>query len=320
VTVIFRFSEPAADRLLASEEIIGRIGLTLDDTVSAALASLMPRVAERVAQVSRAKSEEAARIAAAEAARREEEAAQRAAEEAARIAAEEQRPAAGEETEEGAETATAGQRPEEPAEAEEGAEAGTAGEGAAEAAAVVEGEERFRRLELALGFAPFVPVGTPNDYLMLGYAPSLSLAYRFPRARGALAAGLHGGLMYLAPETPDEVAYLRWLIDLGLDFRYVVPRSTRVRMYLQLSAGAAYRLPDDPNAESLVSQELTRVLPYGRAGVGMFISVSQRFGVAIDALYHGYFYLYQDPTAAGGALRVEVVSGLLPSLNVYFRL
>jgi hypothetical protein len=126
--------------------------------------------------------------------------------------------------------------------------------------------------------------------------------------------------MYLDPADPSGAAYLRWLITFGLDLRYIIPEGAPFRFYAQLSGGAAYRLPDDFAAQSPVSERLTSVLPYGRGGVGMLVSVSRRFGVAVDVLYHAYFYLYRDAAGGSGALKAELISGLLPSLTVYFRL
>jgi hypothetical protein len=286
VSVSFRFHDVAGGRLLDAQEAAGRIDLSLDETVTSAMAALMPRVADRVAQVARLKGEEAAREAQRE------------------------------------------------AEAGGGAPAGS-GEGGPSVASVpmrpgtlppeepqatpMGPEEPFRPLELMLGFAPFVPLGTPDNYLSLGYSPSLALFYRFPVSAGAFATGVHAGFMYLDPADPNGAAYFRWLVALGLDFRYIVPEGAPFRFYAQLSGGAAYRLPDSLDAQSPVSQRLTRVLPYGRGGVGVLMSLSRRFGVAVDALYHAYFYLYRD-AAAGGSLKAEVISGLLPSLSFYLRL
>jgi len=280
--VSFRFYDVPADDLLATEEASSPIDLSLDAAVSAAVQALMPRVAQRVAAVSRLKAEEAARLAELRAAEVAEEAGDR----------------PGVAFGQAAPQPLPSQRP----------FAAPPGE-----------EERFRRVELALGFAPFVPVGAPGQYFTFGYAPSLGFLYRLRPAFGSLGVGAHTGLMYLDPAEQDQAAYFRWLIPLGIDLRYSLPENRPFRLYVHLAGGGAYRLPDSFSDQSGVSERLTRVLPYARGGIGMLVGMGEGFGLAVDAQYHAYFYLYRDSTGTGELL-AEVVSGILPSVSLYVRL
>ncbi|MBN1837722.1 MAG: hypothetical protein JW820_17830 [Spirochaetales bacterium] len=304
VRISFRFYEAAGGRLLATEEAAGRIDLSLDDAVSSAVEALTPRVETRVAEVARRKAEEqAARLAAEEEARRAAEA------EAARIAA-----ARGAEAE-GAEKASGPERP--------GIALGPAAPVPLPAqrpfAAPPGGEGSLRKVELALGFAPFVPVAAPDRYFAVGYAPSFAFLYHLRPGFGRLGVGAHTGVMYVDPEEPDQSAYFRWLIPLGVDLRYSLPEMRPLRLYVQLSGGAAYRFPDSVSEPSGASQRLTRVLPYARGGIGMIAGMGERLGLALDAQYHAYFYLYRD-TAGSGEIVAEVISGVLPSASLFLRL
>lgn len=281
-TIRFRFHDLATNRLLAVEEAAGPIDLALDDLVASALAPMVSAVAPRAAIVSERKTLEAAR----QAEQRRLAAAQ--AEAAAREQRRDQEPAPQPLPAEG---------PVAPARAE---------------------RERHQRIELALGFAPFVPVGAPTEYFQLGYLPVVGCSYRLAAAFGVFGLGAHTGVMYLDPRDPPSAAYLRWLVPVGIDVRYSLPESRPFALYAQLSGGGAYRLPDSFSEESAVSERLTRWLPYARAGIGMAVGVSERFGLTVETLYHAYFYVYREGDGSG-SLAVEVLSGLLPSVGLYVR-
>jgi hypothetical protein len=147
-----------------------------------------------------------------------------------------------------------------------------------------EADGPFRRVELAAGSAPFLPLGAAADYFKIGLYSSVSGLLRFNLGVVHLGIGLEAGASLFEAQGASSsartlLAPLAGLVVLGLSYGGPLEVSFR------LSGGAALLSMSSEG----VPQRLEKVLPYASGGIGLNFGFGPRFGLAVDTRFAVYF-------------------------------
>lgn len=278
IQVSFYIADLGRGEILASASRRAPIDFTLDEAMIGAFRDMLNRVEGRIEEVAGAKAAEAARTA---------------------VAAEE-----GQRMEEDGDRAGDALTPEPLPERRIREEAA--------------GEERFRRFEFSIGFAPFVPVGVAGEVFSLGYAPFVYGNYRIPLSAGILGVGVCTGLNVFDSEEAGVASYFHYLVPVGIDVRYTSAGGSRLGMFARADVGVAINVSDFGSLPAIAQEGLSRFLLYGSGGVGTMFAITHSVGIAIDVMYEAFAYFYEKES--GGGIETDWIMGFVPSIYLYTRL
>jgi hypothetical protein len=167
-------------------------------------------------------------------------------------------------------------------------------------------EVRFRRLELAAGSAPFLPLGAAADYFKIGLYSSVSGVIRFNLGAARLGVGLEGGAALFDAQGASSAARTT-LLPLGglaaLSLSYGGPLEVTFR----LSGGAAVLSMRSDGVEPFA-----KLVPYAGGGVGLNVGLGPVFAVALDTRLAVFF-----EQAYG---KLSPLLGLAPTVYLVLRL
>jgi hypothetical protein len=174
--------------------------------------------------------------------------------------------------------------------------------------------------EAAVGGGVFSPLSPSlKGVFGVGYAASLSMAYRWNTAFGIVGLGLYSGFLYLLPEHEEAGYYFDKLLPIGLDARLSTPEGFPLGLYARAALGAALNMAAlTLQPEDTLRGRLTLLLPQARGGAGISWTITPRFGLALEVLFELLLYLYRD-SGAGTALGAELHMGFDPQLYLYTR-
>jgi hypothetical protein len=167
-------------------------------------------------------------------------------------------------------------------------------------------EVRFRRVELAAGSAPFLPLGAAADYFKIGLYSSVSGVIRFDLGAARLGVGLEGGAALFDAQGASSAARTT-LLPLGglaaLSLSYGGPLEVTFR----LSGGAAVLSMRSDGVEPFA-----KLVPYAGGGVGLNVGLGPVFAVALDTRLAVFF-----EQAYG---KLSPLLGLAPTVYLVLRL
>jgi len=164
--------------------------------------------------------------------------------------------------------------------------------------------------QAAAGAASFFPMLALSDVVKLGILSTLYLERLLSTSIGTLGLGLYAGYTSFLPADPSLAVYFQSLIPVGLDLRLTAFEKSRLGLFVRLLGGAAINVSD----QSKVAGRLTRVLPQLKAGAGVTVAFSRRFGISVEFLYEMLFYLY----TVNGAVANDLIMGFnAPAICIY---
>jgi hypothetical protein len=135
-----------------------------------------------------------------------------------------------------------------------------------------------RPFEIALGMAPFFPVGEASETFRAGYMVSSGVAWRLAKQAGHIRLGFTTSALLFRAEGP-AVSAGSLLLPLGIEASY---RSGVSPGFFVRAAGGAALLAVDPNDTGY----LTKILPHLCSGVGVELLPADSFGISVDLSYH----------------------------------
>jgi len=165
------------------------------------------------------------------------------------------------------------------------------------------GQRKLRRkyVELSTAGTAFIATGQASEYFKIGYGSAMHLDLLFPAGPGSFGLGLYAGVNYFEAEGVATSAR-SMLIPMGVDVRYSLVDLLPLGLFVHASGGPAMLL-----LRSEYWGELTKLVPYVLAGLGMNVRFAPFMGTALDLSYSVYFE---------GSLLIMAVS---PSVSLYFR-
>ncbi len=158
-----------------------------------------------------------------------------------------------------------------------------------------------KRIEVSLGFSPFITTGNASEYFKVGLMPGLSGSYRIPLANSTIGIGLVAGYNGFPAEGTDATSQ-NSLIPVGLDVKYWMGGKFPVGPFVRLAGG--------PAVFTVVVETLgifTKLVFFATGGIGFRIPLSQTFGMNLEASYTIFF---DRPIA---------ITGFTPSIYLYAR-
>ncbi len=142
---------------------------------------------------------------------------------------------------------------------------------------------KSNRFNILAGFSPFLPSGAGTKYLSVGLQPRLSLGFRFHNPGNSLYIGLNiGFLMFQAKGT--ILTAQTYVAEVGPDLRYYIDFSRALNLFFLVSGGPAmYMLKADAIGF------IYKLVPYGKAGLGLDIRFGKAFGMTFTFEYQIIF-------------------------------
>lgn len=142
---------------------------------------------------------------------------------------------------------------------------------------------KSNRFNILAGFSPFLPSGAGTKYLSLGLQPRLNLGFRFHNPGNSLYIGLNIGFLMFQAEGTILTAQT-YIAEVGPDLRYYIDFSRALNLFFLVSGGPAmYILQADPIGF------IYKLVPYGKAGLGLDIRFGKAFGMTFTMEYQVIF-------------------------------
>ena len=168
--------------------------------------------------------------------------------------------------------------------------------------AIIDAAARRRFASVSVGATAFVATGKASDYFKLGYGSSVHLGLAIPAGPGSFGVGLHSGVTYFQADGA-ATSVEGFLVPLGAEVRYTLDQGLPIGVFVRLCGGPALL-----GIRSDYWGDLSKVLPYALAGLGVTAPFGRRLGASLDLSYGAYFE---------GSLLIMAFS---PSLSLYVRL
>ncbi|MBN1835308.1 MAG: hypothetical protein JW820_05620 [Spirochaetales bacterium] len=165
------------------------------------------------------------------------------------------------------------------------------------------GEERGRRkhVEVAASGAAFIATGEASEYFKIGYGSAVYVDLLLTAGQGSFGLGLYAAVNYFEAIGVATSAQ-SLLVPMGADLRYTMDEGLPLGLFVHVSGGPAMLV-----LASDYWGQLTKLVPYALAGLGMNLRFAPAMGTALDLSYSVYFE---------GSLLIMAFS---PSLSLYFR-
>ncbi len=168
-------------------------------------------------------------------------------------------------------------------------------------AAGVAPPEPFRPFESTIAFSAVLTTGFASDYFKYGFMPSAFAGYRVRVPRAALALGLSAGYNSFVTEDAVEETGIE-TVPIGAEARYEYGGSGPLLVYLRAAAGPALLRFQPVGGDWLV-----KLVPFGIAGIGVGIPLTDLFGITVEASYSVYLE------------KAQPIMGFTPSIGTYVR-
>jgi hypothetical protein len=134
-----------------------------------------------------------------------------------------------------------------------------------------------KRIEIAAGAAPFLPVGRSSDYFKIGLCTAVQASYRFTTGAVELDGGLFAGTFLFQAEGLSGTA-ATVLVPIGPLIRIVHGFASTIDLYLHLAAGGAVM----SLAPSGLEDRLSKLLPFALIAGGFRLDFGAKLGMIAE--------------------------------------
>jgi hypothetical protein len=161
-----------------------------------------------------------------------------------------------------------------------------------------------KRIEIAAGVAPFLPIGKTSDYFKIGLCTAVHGSYRFNVGSLQLSVGLLTGTYTFKAEGLSGSADT-FLLPLGPLIGIIYGYGSPIDLFARFSGGAAL-MSVTPSG---LDQRLSKILPYAMGTVGLSLGFSPNHGLIAETSLVAFF-----ETADGSS---SPLLGFTPAVYLY---
>ena len=161
-----------------------------------------------------------------------------------------------------------------------------------------------KRIEIAAGIAPFLPIGKTSDYFKIGLCTAVHGSYRFNVGSLQLSVGLLTGTYMFKAEGLSGSADT-FLLSIGPLIGIIYGYGSPIDLFARFSGGAVLM----SIAPSGLDQRLSKFLPYAIGTVGLSLGFSPNLGLIAETNLVAFF------ETADGSL--SPLLGFTPAVYLY---
>jgi hypothetical protein len=161
-----------------------------------------------------------------------------------------------------------------------------------------------KRIEIAAGVAPFLPIGKTSDYFKIGLCTAVHGSYRFNVGSLQLSVGLLTGTYMFKAEGLSGSADT-FLLPIGPLIGIIYGYGSPIDLFARFSGGAVLMSV----APSGLDQRLSKILPYAMGAVGLSLGFSSNLGLIAETSFVAFL------ETADGSL--SPLLGFTPAVYLY---